>query len=143
MDKHNSSKNNSKSSTYWSDKLKSYTNTNAKNKLKALKDAEKAQKDAEKLKEQNASAAEKMRMNWQQYKDQSIKAFAGNSSSNLLTPGQSLPSFPEKPKADFQPGQKIASTLTLTGSKHIERMIKHATQMRKLKNLIKYIEYEF
>ena len=41
-----------KSSTYWSDKLKTYTDTNAKNKLKAQKDAEKAQKDAEKLKEQ-------------------------------------------------------------------------------------------
>lgn len=141
----------------WMEKIKSISDNKAnrikdaeKAKLKYEKDLAKWNKDQEKLKLDNASAAEKMKMNWQKYREEAIKAFSGNYNSNISQPGQPLPSVPKKPidpSQQFNPmqgeslGPKLASTLSNLGSRHIEGIIKHASQMRKLNNLIKFIEY--
>lgn len=141
----------------WMEKVKSISDNKAnrlkdaeKAKLKYEKDLAKWNKDQEKLKLDNASAAEKMRMNWQKYREGAIKAFSGNYNSSITQPGQPLPSVPQKPQdpsQQFNPmqgeslGPKLASTISNLGSKHIEGLIKHASQMRKLNNLIKFIEY--
>lgn len=141
--------------SHWSDKINNIS-TNKEKRLsdankakekyqkdlqKYYKDQEKAQKEQQKFQEQNASAADKMRANWAKYREQSINAFAGNATSNLTTPGQNLPSFPQKP-TEPPTQMKVASILSDIGSKDIERMIKHASQMHKLNNLIKYVEFK-
>lgn len=111
------------------------------------KDLSKWKAEQEKIKLENANAADKMKANWQKYKENAIKSFAGNYNKSITTPGQELPFIPKKPEEQFNPmqgealGPKIASVLSSRGSAHIDSMIKHAYQMRKLNNLIKYIEY--
>ena len=111
------------------------------------KDLSKWKSEQEKIKLENANAAERMKANWQKYRENAIKSFAGNYNKSITTPGQQLPFIPQKPEEQFNPmqgeslGPKIASVLSSRGSVHIESMIKHAYQMRKLNNLIKYVEY--
>lgn len=131
----------------WANKFKAFSENKKKRLLDAAKAKEQYQKELQKfndeqqkLKEQNASASERMAANWARYKEQAVSAFAGNSTSNLTTPGQGMPSFPKKPEA--QNSQlKVASVLSNIGSENIQRMIKHASQMHKLNNLIKYVEF--
>jgi ATP-dependent Clp protease ATP-binding subunit ClpA len=111
---------------------------------KYQKDLEKQQKEQQKLQEQNANAQEKMKMNYQKWKQNSFSAFAGNPSNRIAKPGMSAPKTPPPATPALmpqQPNQKIASYISDIGSEGIQMRIKHATQMRKLNNLIKYVSY--
>lgn len=145
------SQNNKRKPFGWLDKV----NTLSINKEKRIQDLDKAKakyekdlakwkKEQEKQKLENAGAADKMRMNWQNYKENAAKAFSGSYAKSLSQPGQQLPKVPEKPTFDLSADNstpKLASIISNLGSSYIEGMIKHASQMRRLSNLIKYIEY--
>lgn len=105
---------------------------------KYQKDLEKYQKDMEKWNKANATADQKMKDNFQNYKNKLIKSFSGSYSSNLAKPGNKLPT----PVLPPTTGNKVASCITDRGYDHIINMIRAREQNVKLARAIKYLEFK-
>ena len=108
--------------------------------LKHQKEIETQRKQQEKLDLENASAAKKMRLNWEKYREKAIKAFSGGYNSNLTSVGMKFPNFPKKPE-DIIPTSsqvtKVASYISDLGYESIESKISHSQTMNKLNRIIK------
>lgn len=105
---------------------------------KYQKDMQKYQKDLEKWNKENASADQKMKDNFQNYKNKLIKSFSGNYGSNLAKPGNTLPEAITPPPTP----NKVASCITSRGYAHIINMIHSREQNIKLARAIKFLEHK-
>lgn len=119
----------------------------AKQQQKYQKDLEKYQKDVEKFNEQNKSQVDKMRDNFNKWKEKATSLYNKPYGSNVTLPGQQLPKSvgpaPENPDAYTPQVNKVASYMYKLGSEHILLMARVRQNTIKLASVIKELEDPF